>query len=56
MLQRSPSTREVIMDKVWLYIGGIVVGAAVVIFVAISIVNSTHPPASDLRGAYEKTK
>lgn len=44
------------MDKVWMYVGGIVVGAAVLIFLAISVVSNTHPPASDLRAAYEKAK
>ena len=44
------------MDKVWLYVGGIVLGAVVLIFVAISVVSNTHPPANDLRATYEKTK
>ncbi len=44
------------MDKVWLYVGGIFLGAAVLIYVAISAVSSTHPPANDLRAAYEKAK
>ena len=33
------------MDKIWLYVGGIVVAAAVLIYLALSIVKSTHPPA-----------
>jgi len=44
------------MDKAWLYVGGLVLGALVLIYVAISAVRSTHPPESDLRQAYEKTK
>jgi hypothetical protein len=44
------------MDKAWLYVGGIILGAAVLIFFAISVVSKTHPPESDLRAAYEKTK
>jgi hypothetical protein len=50
------STTEDTMDKIWLYVGGVVVGAAVLIFLAISVVSKTHPPAEDLRAAYEKTK
>ncbi|MDH4236523.1 MAG: hypothetical protein OEV17_04685 [Nitrospira sp.] len=44
------------MDKVWLYIGGIAVGAALLIYAAISFVGSVHPPEADLRAAYETTK
>lgn len=44
------------MDKIWLYLGGIIVGAAVLIYMAISFVSSTNPPASDLRAAYEQKK
>ena len=44
------------MDKIWLYLGGIIVGAAVFTYVAISFVSNTHPPASDLRAAYEQKK
>lgn len=33
------------MNKAWLYVGGIVVGAAVLIYIALSLVSSTHPPA-----------
>jgi hypothetical protein len=47
---------EGMMDKVWLYVGGIIVAAAVLIYAALSVVSSTHPPADDLRAAYEKTK
>ena len=44
------------MNKVWLYVVGVFVGAVVLIFLAISVVSKTHPPAEDLRTAYEKTK
>lgn len=44
------------MDKVWLYIGEIPVAVAVLVYAAISIVGSTHPPASDLRATYETNK
>lgn len=43
------------MNKVWLYVGGLIVGAAVLIYAVITTVMSTHPPASDLRAAYETT-
>ena len=33
------------MDKVWLYVGGIVVGGAVLIYIALSLVKSLNPPA-----------
>jgi len=33
------------MDKIWLYVGGIVVAAAMLIYLALSIVKSTNPPA-----------
>ena len=55
-LQPGIASQEVIMDKVWLYIGGIVVGAALLIYAAISFVGSVHPPEADLRAAYETTK
>ncbi|MHC9063935.1 hypothetical protein ACYX34_14770 [Nitrospira sp. CMX1] len=44
------------MDKVWLYVGGILVGTAVLIYAVLTTVSSTHPPASDLRAAYEQSK
>lgn len=44
------------MNKVWLYVGGIIVGTAVLIYAVLTTVSSTHPPASDLRTAYETTK
>jgi hypothetical protein len=44
------------MNKVWLYVGGIIVGTAVLIYAVITTVSSTHPPASDLRTAYETSK
>ncbi len=44
------------MNKIWLYLAGLIVVAAVLIYLAITGVKSTHPPASDLRTAYEKTK
>ncbi|TKS60036.1 MAG: hypothetical protein EWM72_01721 [Nitrospira sp.] len=33
------------MDKAWLYVGGIVVGAVVLIYIALSVVKSLNPPA-----------
>ena len=44
------------MDKVWLYLGSIIVGVGVLTYMAISYVSSTNPPASDLRAAYEQKK
>lgn len=44
------------MDKVWLYLGGIAVAAAVLISATLSFVSSTTPPAKDLRAAYETAK
>ncbi|MGQ0695298.1 MAG: hypothetical protein ACT4OL_06945 [Nitrospiraceae bacterium] len=44
------------MDKVWLYVGGIIAGAAVFIYVVLTSVSNTHPPASDLRASYETAK
>jgi hypothetical protein len=44
------------MDKVWLYLGSIIVGAAVLIYVVISYVSTANPPASDLRAAYQQNK
>ena len=44
------------MDKVWLYLGGIIVGAAVFTYMAISYVSNANPPASDLRAAYQQHK
>jgi hypothetical protein len=44
------------MDKVWMYVGGIIVGAVVLIIAALTLVSTTHPPADDLRAAYEKTR
>ena len=41
----NPSTTEDTMDKIWMYVAGIIVGAAVLIYLALSIVRSTHPPA-----------
>jgi hypothetical protein len=47
---------EVTMDKVWLYVGGLIVGAVVLITVALTVVSKTNPPATDLRSAYETAK
>jgi len=44
------------MNKVWWYVGGIVVGTAVLIYAVITTVSSTYPPATDLRAAYETPK
>jgi hypothetical protein len=44
------------MDKLWLYVGGIIVGAAVLIYAVLTTVSNTNPPASDLRVAYEQPK
>jgi len=44
------------MNKIWLYAGGIIIGAAVLIYAVLTTVSSTHPPANDLRAAYETGK
>ena len=44
------------MDKLWLYVGGITVGTAVLIYAVLTTVSSTNPPASDLRAAYEQSR
>lgn len=44
------------MDKLWLYVGGIIVGTAVLVYAVLTTVSSTNPPASDLRAAYETAK
>ncbi len=44
------------MNRIWLYVGGIILGAAVAIYAVITTVSSTNPPASDLRAAYEATE
>jgi hypothetical protein len=44
------------MDKIWLYLGGIIVGVGVLTYMTISYVSSANPPASDLRAAYEQKK
>jgi hypothetical protein len=44
------------MDKIWLYLGSIIVGAAVLTYVAISYVSNANPPANDLRAAYQQKK
>jgi hypothetical protein len=44
------------MDKLWLYVGGIIVGTAVLIYAVLTTVSSTNPPASDLRAAYEQSR
>lgn len=44
------------MDKVWIYVGAIVVGAAVFTYAVLATVSSTTPPARDLRAAYEQPK
>jgi len=44
------------MDKLWLYVGGIIVGTAVLIYAVLTTVSSVTPPASDLRAAYEQPK
>lgn len=44
------------MDKLWLYVGGIIAGTAVLIYAVLTTVDSTHPPASDLRAGYETAK
>jgi hypothetical protein len=56
MHRDHPQPKEDAMDKIWLYLGSIIVGAAVLIYAAISYVSSTNPPASDLRAAYEQQK
>jgi len=49
-------TWEGVMNKVWLYASGIIIGTAVLVYAVITTVSSTHPPASDLRAAYETNK
>jgi hypothetical protein len=44
------------MDKLWLYVGGIIVGTAVLIYAVLTTVSSVTPPPSDLRAAYEQPK
>lgn len=44
------------MDRAWLYVGGIIAGVAVFVYVVITFVSNTHPPANDLRAAYQTTK
>lgn len=51
-----PQPKEDAMDKIWLYLGSIIVGAAVLTYAAISYVSNTHPPANDLRAAYQQNK
>ena len=48
--------KEDAMNRLWLYVGGIVVGTAVLIYAVLTTVSSTNPPASDLRAAYEQPK
>jgi hypothetical protein len=48
--------QEGVMDKVWLYVGSIIAGAAVLTYFVITTISNTSPPASDLRAAYEATK
>lgn len=44
------------MDKVWLYVGGIVVAMAVLIYAVLTTVSSTNLLAGDLRAAYQQSK
>jgi len=44
------------MNKLWLYVGGIIAGTAMLIYAVLTTVSSTIPPASDLRAAYEQPK
>lgn len=44
------------MDKLWLYVGGIIVGTAVLVYAVLTTLSSTNPPASDLRAVYEQSK
>lgn len=44
-VQEETITKEGIMDRVWLYMGGMIVGFAVVIYLVISTVRSMSPPA-----------
>ncbi|MFO0700158.1 MAG: hypothetical protein U0236_13115 [Nitrospira sp.] len=44
------------MNKVWLYVGSIVIATAVMIYAVLTVVSSTNPPASDLRAAYQTNK
>lgn len=44
-LQEETITKEGSMDRVWLYMGGMILGFAVVIYFVISTVRSMNPPA-----------
>ncbi len=44
------------MNKVWLYVGGIIIAVVALAYTVISTVNSKIPPATDLRAVYEKSK
>jgi hypothetical protein len=44
------------MNKVWLYAAGIIIATAGLVYAVITTVSGTHPPASDLRSAYETAK
>ena len=44
------------MDKVRLYVGSMIAGAAVLTYFVITTISNTSPPTSDLRAAYEKVK
>lgn len=44
------------MDKLWLYVGGILVGTAILVYTVLTTVSSTTPPARDLRTTYEQSK
>lgn len=33
------------MDKVWLYVGGIIAGAGVFIYIVLTFVSKSNPPA-----------
>jgi hypothetical protein len=44
------------MNKVWLYVGGIIIGIVALAYTVITTVNSTVPPTTDLRAVYEKSK
>lgn len=43
------------MDKVWLYVGGILVVLVVAALVVLNSVRSMVPPADDLRAGIERT-
>ncbi len=44
------------MNKVWLYVGAIIIGIGALAYTVITTVNSTIPTTTDLRAVYEKAE